>query len=150
MYSKTIMMYCNQCELSPLYISAYRDHHSTETILLKLVNDTLMNMDSQCIIPLVSCDLSAGFHTVNHCILLNVLESCFGVKHTALSWFKDYLLRRSIQIQVNNKISSQKHVECGVPQGSCCGSVLFNVYVSTLDDYITDVNKLGNVDDHGL
>ena len=30
------------------------------------------------------------------------------------------------------------------------GSVLFNVYVSTSDDYITDVNRLGYADDHGL
>ena len=41
-------------------------------------------------------------------------------------------------------------MECGVPQGSCCDPVLFNVYVSTLDDYITDVIRLGYTDDHGL
>ena len=50
-----------------------------------------MNMDNQCITPLVSCDLSVAFYTVNHSILRNVLESCFGVKGTAVSWFKDYL-----------------------------------------------------------
>ena len=144
------MKYCNQCELFPSYLSVYMDHHSTETILLKFVNDTLMNMDSQCITLLVSCDLSAVFNTVNNSILLNVFESCFGVKDTALSWFKDYLSGRSVQVQVNNKISSKKQVECGVPQGSCCGPVLLNVYVSTLDDYITNVNKLGYADDHGL
>ena len=38
------------------------------------------NMDSQCITPLVSCDLSVVFDTVNHSILFDVLESCFGVK----------------------------------------------------------------------
>ena len=41
-------------------------------------------------------------------------------------------------------------MECGVTQGSCCSPVLFNVYVSTLDDYITDVNKQGYTDDHDL
>ena len=55
-----------------------------------------------------------------------------------------------MQVQVNNKISSKKHVECKVPQGSCCGPVLLNVYVSTLDYYITYVNKLEYADDHGL
>ena len=98
----------------------------------------------------MSCDLSAAFDTVNCNILLNVLESCFGVKDTALAWFKDYLSGRSMQVQVNNKISSKKHMECGVPQGSCCGCVLFNVYVSTLNGHITDVTKLGYADDDGL
>ena len=133
------MKYCNQCELFPSYLSVCRDHQSTE---LKLVNDMLMNMDSQCITPLVSCDLSAAFGTVNQSILLTVLESSFGVNDTALSWFKDYLSGRQMQVQVNNKISSKNHVGCGVPQGSCCDSVLFNVSVSTLDDYISDVDKL--------
>ena len=55
-----------------------------------------------------------------------------------------------MQVEVNNKISSKNKVNMGVPQGSCCGPVLFNVYMSTLDDYITDVNKLGHVDYHGL
>ena len=41
-------------------------------------------------------------------------------------------------------------MECGVSQSSCCGHILFNVYVSTLDDYITYVNKLGYADDYGL
>ena len=91
-----------------------------------------------------------AFDAVNHSILLNVLESCFGVKDTPLSWFKEYLSGRSVKVQVNNNISSTKCVECGVPQDSCCGPVLFNVYVSTLDDYITYVNKLGYTDDHGL
>ena len=141
---KQLMKYCNQCELFPSYLSAYRDHHSTEAILLKLVNDTLMNMVTQCITPLVSCDLSVAFDTVSHNILCNVFESCFSVKDTALSWFKDYLSRRSMQVQIRSttKFPVKKHVECGVSQGSCCDPVLFNVYVSTLDDYITDVNKL--------
>ena len=91
---KQLMKCCNQCELFPLYLSAYRDHHSTEIILLKLVNDMLMNMDSQCITLLVSCDLSATFHTVNHSILLNVLESCFNVKDAVLSWFSPILVER--------------------------------------------------------
>ena len=108
---KELMKYCNQGELFPSYLSPYRDHHNTETILLKLVNDTLINMDNQCIIPLVSCDLSAAFNAVNHIILLNVLESCFGVKDTAPSWFKDYLSGKSMQVQVNDKISSKKHME---------------------------------------
>ena len=43
---KQLMKYCNQCELFPSYLSVYRDHHSKKTILLKLVNDMLMNMDN--------------------------------------------------------------------------------------------------------
>ena len=103
------MKYCNQCELFPSYLSAYRDHHSTETILLKFVNDTLMNMDNQCITPLVSCDLSAAFNTVNHSILLSFLESCFSVKGAALSWFKDTYLKDQCKFMSMTKFPVKTH-----------------------------------------
>ena len=50
-----------------------------ETALPKVQSDIISNMDKQEITPLVLLDLSAAFDTVDHKILINILESDFGI-----------------------------------------------------------------------
>ena len=57
--------------LFPSLQSAYRPNHSTETALLKIKNDILMNMDKQHHTLLILLDLRATFEMVDHQILLN-------------------------------------------------------------------------------
>lgn len=77
--------------LFPQLQSAYRSHHSTETALLKVKNDLLINMDKGHVSLLVILDLSAAFDTVDHKILLKAFQTKLGVCGSALSWFKSYL-----------------------------------------------------------
>ena len=64
--------------------SAYKQNHSTESALLKVKNDILLNIEAQKITLLVLLDLSAAFDTVQHDTLLNCLKSRFGVDGKAL------------------------------------------------------------------
>ena len=64
--------------------SAYKQNHSTESALLKVKNDILLNMEAQKITLLVLLDLSAAFDTVQHDTLLNCLKSRFGLDGKAL------------------------------------------------------------------
>ena len=61
-------------EIYPDLQSSYRQHHSTETALLKVMNDVLLKMNSQHVTLIVLLDLSAAFNTVNHNILLERLH----------------------------------------------------------------------------
>ena len=56
--------------LYPILQSAYRQYHSTETALLKVLNDILINMNSQRVTLLVLLDQSSAFDTIDHKILL--------------------------------------------------------------------------------
>ena len=50
--------------------SAYKQNHSTESALLKVKNDILLNMEAQKVTLLVLLNLSAAFDTVRHDTLL--------------------------------------------------------------------------------
>ena len=74
--------------------SAYPAGHSTETALLKVHNDILLNMNYRRVTLLVLLDSSAAFDTVDHEVLLRRLEVTFGIADTALQWFRSYLAGR--------------------------------------------------------
>ena len=74
--------------------SSYRQHHSTETALLKVMNDVLLNMNSQKVTLMVLLDFSAAFDTVNHDILLERLDKDIGICGVTLDWFRSYLSNR--------------------------------------------------------
>ena len=64
-------------DLYPSLQSAYRKNHGTETALLKVTNDILMEMNSQHAVLLVLLDLSAAFDTVVDSVLLRRLQTSF-------------------------------------------------------------------------
>jgi len=101
--------------------SSYRRGHSTETAVLCVHKDLVHAIDEQRITGLVMLDLSAAFDTVDHSILLSVLERRFGVSDTTVSWFRSYLSDRTQTIHVNGNLSDQLPVSCSVPQGSSAG-----------------------------
>ena len=85
-------------------------------------------MNDQRVTLLLLLDLSAAFDTVDHDASLHRLQFSFGIKGKVLSWFESYLSGRSQQIAVNETLSEEFGLECGVPQGSCLGPLLFTLY----------------------
>ena len=81
-------------------------------------------------------DLSAAFDTVEHSVLLSRLSNSFGIRDTALRWFRSYLSDRSQRVSLDGKVSDKFQLTHGVPQGSCLGPLLFTLYVSKLFDII--------------
>ena len=82
--------------------------------------------------PLIAIDLSMAFDTIDHNIIPDVLSTKFGVKDTALNWFKSYLRSRGFQVQIGSDRSTVVDLPFCVPQGSCASLVLYFACASTL------------------
>ena len=127
-----LLGHCNENAPLPTNQSSYRQYHSTETALLKVHNDILMNMDNQQVTLLVLLDLSAAFDTIDHSIMSHILENDFGVTDKALCWLKSFLTDRKQRVIIDNQQSRDFDLSSGVPQGSCLGPILFIMYASRL------------------
>jgi hypothetical protein len=135
--------------LLPTNQSAYRQSHSCETALLRLVNDILEGMEHQEVTALMALDLSAAFDTVDHSILLDVLDCQYGVCKSALEWVDSYLRPRSCRVSVDSNLSSVRELDCSVPQGSCLGPWLYLTYAGTIFDIVPpSISVHGFADDH--
>ena len=66
--------------------SAYRAAHSTETAMVKDVDDVLRFIDAGSAVVLVGLDISAACDMVKHNILLDRLEQDFGISGILLQW----------------------------------------------------------------
>ena len=101
-----LFRHCSDNAPLPVHQSSYRQFHSTETALLKVQSDILSNMDKQEVTLLVLLDLSAAFDTVDHNILINILESDFGICGDVLKWIRSYLTGRVQRVIVNQQSSN--------------------------------------------
>ena len=117
--------------------SAYRKHHSTETALLRVVNDIHQAIDNKREAVLVLLDLSAAFDTIDHAILLDRLRDRYGFSGTVLRWIESYLKYRPQCIVLDKILSRPRYLSCGVPQGSVLGPLLFSLYIAPLEDIIS-------------
>ena len=124
--------------------SAYRAGHSTETALVKIQSDILLNMDQQKVTQLFLNDLSSPFDTVDYDIFFNIMNCSFAVSGTTLNWFSSYLQSRSQRIFINGTASEQFKLDQGVPQGSCLGPVVFIDCSSPVFSVIDQHGKLGH------
>ncbi|PFX29818.1 hypothetical protein AWC38_SpisGene5450 [Stylophora pistillata] len=103
--AKQLQHYLNGNNLFPVFQSAYRQNHSTETALLKVTNDILLNMNNQCVTLLILLDLSAAFDTINHDTMLRRLEYSFGIQGKAFSCFASCLSGRTQRIMIKESLS---------------------------------------------
>ena len=100
----------------PEFQSAYRQYRSTESALIKVVNDIICALDSGDIALLSLLDLSSALDTVDHDILLKRLELSFGLKSLPIEWFRSYLTDRYQTISFGGRESKSESVSCSVPQ----------------------------------
>lgn len=128
----------------PLLQSAYRQYHSTETAIVRVISDILEAMDRQKVTILGLLDLSGAFDCVDHDILLDRLRGRFGISGVTLSWIESFLRDRTQQVCYKKQLSSVGCLHFGVPQGSVLGPLLYLLYTAELFDVIADCGLIAH------
>ena len=131
-----LQTHLDEASLMTAFQSAYRKHHSTESALLNIHNDILLNMAKGSVTALTLLDLSAVFNTIDHTILLDRLNGYYGISELALGWFKSYLSGGTHSVKVGSTLSNPVALQHGVPQGSVLGPILFSLYTNPISSII--------------
>ena len=122
--------------LYPSMQSGYRRFHSTETALIKVFTDICCALYRGKNAVLILWDLSCAFDILDHEILISRLRTRFGFTGNVLKWLQSYLSDRRQFVSIDCTHSSQNRVRWGIPQGSVLGPILFNLYISPVEDII--------------
>ena len=108
----------------------FRKHHSTELAAMELIDRTTQDMDRGETPFGIFYDLSKAFDTLNHTILLNILNH-YGNKHCPLKLLESYLSNSLQYVEHDNIKSEYIPITTGAPQGSILGP-LFIIYLNDI------------------
>ena len=94
-------------------------------------------------------DLSKAFDCINHELLIAKLEA-YGFDNDSLGYIYSYLTHRKQRTKVNNSFSLFSNINCGVPQGSILGPLLFNIYINDIFYFVDEKDIANYADDNSL
>ena len=137
-----------------IFISQYGFHsgHSCENAVSELASEILKGRNNNKNTKALFLDLSKAFNTLDHDLLLRKLE-IYGIRGTALDWFRSYLKSQSLHVKCFDKLignfvySDNYDLEYGTPQGSCLGPLLFLINTNDLHLNLLFTNCLLFADD---
>ena len=128
-------------------LSAYRNCYSTQSVLLKAVEDWRLSLDQGKFVGAVLMDLSKAFDVIPHGLLVAKLKA-YGYDEGCTKLILHYLSHRYQRVKINNARSSWHSLTKGVPQGSILGPTLFNIFMNDIFYAMKDYSLYNYADDN--
>ena len=122
---------------------------STTHAMLSLVDYLINSFEDNKLTCGIFLNISKAFDTIDHNILLSKLYK-YGIRGNTLNWFMNYLFNIYQFVSLNNTSSPFLRIECGVPQGSILGPILFILHINDLPRVSTKLKFLLYADDANI
>lgn len=131
------------------HLGAYRKGHGCSQMLTHAIDTWKRSLDNDMLVGTVMMDLSKAFDSIPHGLLLAKLKS-YGFTIDACTFMASYLMNRKQRVKIKDCRSSWLTLKRGIPQGSCLGPLLFNIFINDLFFVVENANLFNYADDNTL
>ncbi len=122
-----LSVFIKENNLTTDFQHASRKQHSTGTALAQITDDFLKYIDNKNLVGTLLLDFSSAFDVSDHKLLSDKLQ-CYKLAPNTICWVNSYLSNRKKYVFYNGSVSNVRELQCGVPQGSCSGPLLFSIF----------------------
>lgn len=130
-------------------ITAYRRQHSCKTTLVTLLEEWKQAVDRKENMKILSMDMSKVFDSLCHPLIIKKLEA-YGLGSRSLDLFRSFFDNRLNRVKIKDHASEWKAMECGCPQGTALGPLLWNMFKNDMQYHVHKSNLTMYADDHQL
>ena len=116
-----------------------------------MMNDILWGMERKEITAIIILDMSAAFDTIDHDLLLAILQNRYSITDTILQLYESYLRPHGMRVCINDDYSSVRALNYSVPQGCASWANIFMAYCAPIESVIpAGITINGFADDYSI
>ena len=130
-------------------LCAYRKKYGTQHVLVKLIDSWKCALDENKYAGTLLMDLCKAFDCVPHGLLIAKMHA-YGLSKNACEFMASYLSDRCQRVRISNEKSTWMPLLKGVPQGSCLGPLLFNIFMNDIFYFMESCDLINYADDNTL